>query len=242
MSRKTKALGIVGAAVLAVGLTAMAPDDAQPQSTPVDPPEPSTATAPVVIHPAPPLEAGEPVNLSEVAEAAPALPIIPDPPVSVAERDPQPAAAIPPPPPPPPPPEWISPVTVPGGHITSPFGPRPGKPIPGVQPFHHGTDIGGLPQGTPVAVVRDGGVIFAGVDGTYGNFVLVQHSDGIQTGYAHLSAITVTLGQHVTMGTTIGLVGMTGAATGPHLHFEVRENGNPVDGVAFMAAHGVKIG
>ena len=89
---------------------------------------------------------------------------------------------------------------------------------------HEGVDYG-APIGTPVHVVGDGVVAFAGQQNGYGNVIQVQHSDGRMTVYAHLSKIGVTRGERVAQGEQIGNVGMTGWATGPHLHFEFRVAG-----------------
>ena len=89
---------------------------------------------------------------------------------------------------------------------------------------HEGVDYG-APIGTPVHVVGDGVVAFAGVQNGYGNVIQIQHSDNRMTVYAHLSKIDVARGQHVSQGDHIGDVGMTGWATGPHLHFEFRVAG-----------------
>ncbi len=89
---------------------------------------------------------------------------------------------------------------------------------------HEGVDYG-APIGTPVHVVGDGVVAFAGVQNGYGNVIQIQHSDNRVTVYAHLSKIDVAVGQHVVQGDHIGDVGMTGWATGPHLHFEFRVAG-----------------
>ena len=89
---------------------------------------------------------------------------------------------------------------------------------------HNGTDFA-APTGTPARTVGDGTVEFAGVQNGYGNVVFVKHRNNFETVYAHLSKINVQAGQTVTQGQTIGLVGSTGWATGPHLHFEVRLNG-----------------
>lgn len=95
--------------------------------------------------------------------------------------------------------------------------------------FHAGIDLA-APHGTPVRSVADGRVEFAGTRNGYGNVVYIEHGDGRRTTvYAHLSRIDVREGQPVTRGETIGAVGSSGAATGPHLHFEVREGGRPVD-------------
>ena len=89
---------------------------------------------------------------------------------------------------------------------------------------HNGTDFAAT-TGTPARTIGDGVVAFAGVQNGYGNVVFIKHRDNRETVYAHLSKINVQLGQTVTQGQTIGLVGATGWATGPHLHFEVRING-----------------
>lgn len=89
---------------------------------------------------------------------------------------------------------------------------------------HLGTDFA-APTGTSARTVGDGVVSFAGVQGGYGNVVFIKHRNGHETVYAHLSRINVRVGQNVSQGDTIGLVGATGWATGPHLHFEFRVNG-----------------
>ncbi|MGB4115272.1 MAG: M23 family metallopeptidase [Polaromonas sp.] len=89
---------------------------------------------------------------------------------------------------------------------------------------HLGTDFA-APTGTPARTVGDGVVSFAGVQGGYGNVVIVKHRNNHETLYAHLSKINVRVGQSIGQGETIGLVGSTGWSTGPHLHFEFRVNG-----------------
>lgn len=94
---------------------------------------------------------------------------------------------------------------------------------------HNGVDIA-APVGTPVWAAADGKVIVArsgGWNGGYGSYVVISHSNGTQTLYAHLSRVDVTVGQSVTKGKTIGAMGNTGKSTGPHLHFEVRGGKNP---------------
>lgn len=135
-------------------------------------------------------------------------------------------------------PSWVLPVT---GSISSAYGPRPNKPVAGVGAFHYGIDLAG-PSGTPIQAAAAGTVVAAGVLGTYGNWVLIDHGDGVQTGYAHGSAILVGVGQTVAAGETIALRGTTGASTGPHLHFEVRVNGEKIDPAPFMAERGVILG
>ncbi len=102
--------------------------------------------------------------------------------------------------------------------VTSSYGPRI-HPVFGGQKAHKGTDYG-APAGTLIRTVADGVVSFAGRQGGYGNYVVIQHPDKAATAYAHLERITVRLGQRVQQGQTIGTVGSTGTATGPNLHFE----------------------
>ena len=94
--------------------------------------------------------------------------------------------------------------------------------------YHEGLDIDAS-YGAPVQVAATGKVIIAGWQRGYGNVVYVDHGSGLSTRYGHLSAIDVSVGQTVTRGQTIGLVGSTGRSTGPHLHYEVRINNQPVD-------------
>jgi murein DD-endopeptidase MepM/ murein hydrolase activator NlpD len=111
--------------------------------------------------------------------------------------------------------------------ITSGFSMRM-HPILGIWKQHLGVDYG-APIGTPVRCVGDGVVSFAGVQNGYGNVIMVQHSGDRMTVYAHLSRIDVHKGERVEQGQHIGDVGMTGWATGPHLHFEFRLHGQQQD-------------
>ncbi len=113
------------------------------------------------------------------------------------------------------------------GTITSPFGWR-SNPFGGAPDFHPGLDIA-APMGTTVTAAASGTVILAQWYGGYGNFILIDNGGSVSTGYGHLSAIYVSVGQTVQRGQAIGAVGSTGHSTGPHLHFEVRFNGKPVD-------------
>jgi murein DD-endopeptidase MepM/ murein hydrolase activator NlpD len=113
------------------------------------------------------------------------------------------------------------------GTITSPFGWRT-NPNGGGPEFHQGLDIA-APTGTTITSAAAGTVIMAQWYGGYGNYILIDHGGGYSTGYGHLSAIYVSVGQTVQRGQAIGAVGMTGDATGPHLHFEIRIAGKPVD-------------
>ncbi len=94
--------------------------------------------------------------------------------------------------------------------------------------YHEGQDIDAS-YGTPVMVAASGTVTIAGRQRGYGNVIYVDHGAGLSTRYGHLSEIDVKIGQTVTRGQTIGLVGSTGRSTGPHLHYEVRINNQPVD-------------
>lgn len=132
---------------------------------------------------------------------------------------------------------WISPIS---GRITDSFGPRPDRPA-GANPFHSGTDIA-AGCGRTVVAATSGTVSYSGWLGTYGNWVLIDHGNGVQTGYAHNSTLLVGQGQYVSAGTPIALVGTTGASTGCHSHYEVRIDGARVDGQSFMAARGAPLG
>jgi murein DD-endopeptidase MepM/ murein hydrolase activator NlpD len=118
------------------------------------------------------------------------------------------------------------------GSIASGFGPRT-HPIYGGSRVHTGVDISAS-QGTPIKAAGDGVVRMAGVNGGYGNWTLIDNGDGLATGYGHQSRIAVSIGEHVSTGEVIGYVGSTGASTGPHLHWEVRVNGNPVNPLGWV--------
>lgn len=117
------------------------------------------------------------------------------------------------------------------GSVSSPFGWRI-HPIFHVRKFHTGIDIGAA-YGTPIRAADGGRVIYASWMSGYGNTTIVDHGRGISTLYAHQSRIRITSGP-VTRGQIIGYVGSTGYSTGPHLHFEVRVNGNPVDPMGYL--------
>ncbi|MEM9808104.1 MAG: peptidoglycan DD-metalloendopeptidase family protein [Cyanobacteria bacterium P01_D01_bin.56] len=118
------------------------------------------------------------------------------------------------------------------GRITSRFGSRV-HPVLGYRRFHAGVDFGS-PYGTRISAADSGKVIFAGWYGGYGNSVIIDHGGGLTTLYAHASRLSVREGQAVVKGQAIAAVGSTGLSTGPHLHFEVRRNGSPVDPMGFL--------
>jgi murein DD-endopeptidase MepM/ murein hydrolase activator NlpD len=112
------------------------------------------------------------------------------------------------------------------GPITSPFGMRWGT-------LHPGIDIG-VPTGTPIHAAGSGTVVWCGWMSGYGNLVMIDHHDGLATLYGHESHVAVACGQDVTTGEVIGYSGCTGFCTGPHVHFEVRANGTPVDPLGYL--------
>lgn len=124
---------------------------------------------------------------------------------------------------------WLRPTE---GRVTSPYGYRV-HPIRGTRLLHAGVDLASG-TGTPIRAARSGVVTDTRWIGGYGYTVLLYHGDGIGTLYAHLSAFEVAPGQLVSQGQVIGREGMTGTATGPHLHFEVRINGAPVDPCGYI--------
>jgi murein DD-endopeptidase MepM/ murein hydrolase activator NlpD len=117
---------------------------------------------------------------------------------------------------------WLKPTD---GWLSSGFGNRL-HPILGTTRLHAGIDLA-APTGTPIIASRGGTVTFVGWMSGYGNTVIVFHGSGVATLYAHLSAFSVQEGQYIAQGGGLGAVGMTGTATGPHLHFEVRISGVP---------------
>ncbi|MCL6580832.1 MAG: M23 family metallopeptidase [Firmicutes bacterium] len=112
------------------------------------------------------------------------------------------------------------------GPITSAFGPRWGR-------SHNGIDIG-VAYGTTIRAAAAGKVVYVGWYGQYGRTVIIDHGRGLQTLYGHASQILVRTGQYVTPGEPVAYAGSTGNATGPHLHFEVRVNGVPVNPLRYL--------
>ena len=112
------------------------------------------------------------------------------------------------------------------GPVTSYFGWRWGR-------MHEGIDIA-VPTGTAVVAAASGQVVYAGWMGGYGNLVLIDHGGGLATAYGHNSGFAVGGGQSVGQGQVIAYAGSTGNSTGPHVHFEVRVNGSPVDPLGYL--------
>src|SRR5689334_14477812 len=113
------------------------------------------------------------------------------------------------------------------GHITSYFGNRY-HPILHFTRFHAGLDIGAS-WGSPIVATADGRITSAGWAGGYGREVQIAHAGGLTSLYGHMSEIVAAAGSFVRAGQLIGYVGSSGLSTGPHVHFEVRENGTPVN-------------
>lgn len=118
------------------------------------------------------------------------------------------------------------------GPITSEFGWRT-HPIFGTARFHSGLDIGG-DYGMPIYAAAGGTVIYAGWISGYGNAVIIDHGGGVTTLYGHNDSLNVSEGENVAQGQVIAMCGSTGNSTGPHCHFEVRENGEPVSPYGYL--------
>lgn len=118
------------------------------------------------------------------------------------------------------------------GEITSPYGYRV-HPIWGTTIYHSGIDIG-VDEGTPVHAADGGVVVWSGWMGGYGYAVVIDHGNGLSTLYGHNSELAVDEGQSVVKGQVISYAGSTGNSTGPHVHFEVRVNGDPVDPMGYL--------
>ena len=118
------------------------------------------------------------------------------------------------------------------GRLMSSFGHR-SDPFSGTEAFHAGVDIS-APRGAPVRVTADGVVSTAEWAGDYGRLIVVDHGNGIQTYYAHMSRLDVIAGQWVRRGEVVGRSGATGRATSPHLHYEVRRQGTAVNPHSYL--------
>lgn len=118
------------------------------------------------------------------------------------------------------------------GPVVSRFGPRV-HPIHGTTKMHNGIDIDG-PYGAKIVAAEAGTVILAGDKGGYGRTVMIDHGNGMVTLYGHMQAFSVGQGARVSRGEKIGEIGSTGLSTGPHVHFEVRISGNPVNPMSYL--------
>ncbi|MET8625641.1 M23 family metallopeptidase [Kitasatospora sp. NPDC004669] len=182
------------------------------------------AVAPNLLPAEPPAAASTPVPAPEPASApAPAPAPAPEP---APEPEPAPAPA----------PDWSPPV--PDAPISNPYGVAESEYAAG---YHTGVDFAVAP-GTPVLAVGDATVVSAARDGAYGKEVVLRLVDGRFAQYAHLSALSVSPGDHVSAGERVGLSGNTGNSTGPHLHFEIRTRnryGAVVNPIAYLSERGV---
>lgn len=124
--------------------------------------------------------------------------------------------------------------------VTSSFGIRR-HPILGFRRMHSGVDFG-AGYGAPVYAATDGSIAYAGRKGGYGNFIKVNHSGGLASGYAHLSRYAVRAGQRVRRGQVIGYVGSTGLSTGPHLHYELYRGGRPINPLSVKFTERAQLG
>lgn len=118
-------------------------------------------------------------------------------------------------------------------HITSPYGYRV-HPITGKVKFHAGVDVG-APSGLPIHAASAGRVTISVYSRSYGNYVEIDHGNGVRTRYAHMSKRLCSVGDTVAQGDVIGEIGATGHATGPHLHFEVRVNGKTLNPMQYFS-------
>lgn len=116
--------------------------------------------------------------------------------------------------------------------VTSEFGPRWGR-------NHDGVDLG-MAEGSAIYAAKSGVVTVSGYSGSYGNLVKIDHGGGVETYYAHCSSLAVTEGESVSKGQIIGYVGSTGNSTGPHLHFEVRIDGQPQNPLDWIKPDGIQ--
>ena len=122
--------------------------------------------------------------------------------------------------------------------ITSNYGWRT-HPIKGTQSFHSGVDIGGVGYTSDILAAKDGVVLEATYSSSYGYYIVISHGSGNSTMYAHMTKGTfrVSAGDYVTQGQVIGTTGSTGLSTGPHLHYEIRENGSTIDPKPYLPGY-----
>lgn len=120
--------------------------------------------------------------------------------------------------------------------ITSPYGTR-WHPVYQRYKTHNGVDIGGVGYNSSVLATKAGVVIISQKSSSYGNYVVISHGTGNTTLYAHMSSRKVSVGDKVTQGQVIGITGSTGVSTGPHLHYEITENGSRVDPLKYLPGY-----
>ena len=126
----------------------------------------------------------------------------------------------------------LTPVPKVKSKITSPFGLR-NHPTLGRPMKHNGVDFG-TGRGAEIYAAADGKVVLAELNRSYGNYIVIEHKDGHSSAYAHLQSISITKGSMVRKGQLLGYSGSTGRSSGPHLHYEVRINGTPVNPKDFL--------
>jgi murein DD-endopeptidase MepM/ murein hydrolase activator NlpD len=119
------------------------------------------------------------------------------------------------------------------GQVASQFGDR-SDPLNGEGGFHTGLDLV-APMGTPVHAAADGVIVSAQFSGRYGRLIVIDHGHGLDTMYAHLSQFEVVAGQEIRRGQLLGYSGASGRVSGPHLHFEVRQGGSPVNPMRYLS-------
>ncbi|WP_409969438.1 peptidoglycan DD-metalloendopeptidase family protein [Bengtsoniella intestinalis] len=129
---------------------------------------------------------------------------------------------------------YIWPVT--SRRITSPFGER-NTGIAGASTYHNGVDIGGVYYNSSVYAAKAGTVITSQYSSSYGNYVVVSHGSGNTTLYAHMSSRSVSVGDYVNQGDVLGITGSTGISSGPHLHFEISENGERLNPLIYLTGY-----
>jgi murein DD-endopeptidase MepM/ murein hydrolase activator NlpD len=120
------------------------------------------------------------------------------------------------------------------GRLTSPYGWR-SDPISGVRRFHAALDLA-APAGTPIKAAMGGRIVTLGFNSVYGKYIIMTHSGGFQTLYAHMNTTSVGQGAYVQQGAKIGEVGSTGYSTGPHLHFAIFKNGKAVNPLELLSS------
>ena len=137
--------------------------------------------------------------------------------------------------------KWLMRTPIDGARLSSGFGPRR-HPILGYNRMHRGVDFA-APTGTPIYAAGDGVLVMAGRNGSYGNYIEIRHNSEFNTAYAHLSRLAkgIERGSRVRQGQVIGYVGSTGRSTGPHLHYEVKQNGKQINPMSITPQTAVRL-